>query len=92
VSAATAWEITTKVRLGKLPGIDAVARDIASAIASQGFEELDIRVIHAQRAGSLPGNHRDPFDRMLAAQAEVEGISIVSADTAFDTLGVPRIW
>ena len=92
VSAATAWEITTKVRIGKLPGIDAVARDIGSAIASQGFDELPVSVLHAQRAGSLPGEHRDPVDRMLAAQAQCEGVPIVSTDAIFDVLGVPRIW
>ncbi len=92
VSAASAWEITTKVRLGKLAGVDAVARDVASAIASQGFEALDIQVVHAQQAGSLPGEHRDPFDRMLAAQAQIEGIPIVSADAVFDAFGVSRIW
>ena len=91
VSAASAWEIATKVRIGKLPGADAVANDIGAAITGQGFEELPITVVHAQRAGSLPGDHRDPFDRMLAAQAQVEGVPILSVDVAFDALGVPRI-
>lgn len=91
VSAASAWEITTKFRIGKLPGVDEVADDVPAAIASQGFGELAVTVTHAQRAGSLPGPHRDPFDRMLAAQAQIEGISIVSADAIFDSFGVPRI-
>jgi PIN domain nuclease of toxin-antitoxin system len=92
VSAASAWEITTKVRLGKLPGVEVIARDVGGAIASQGFGELPIRVLHAQWAGTLPSDHRDPFDRMLAAQAHVEGVPLLSIDTVFDALGVPRIW
>ena len=91
VSAATAWEITTKVRIGKLPGDEAVGLDVAGAIASQGFEQLPILVVHAQLAGSLPGPHRDPFDRMLAAQAQIEAVPIVSVDAAFGTFGVRRI-
>jgi PIN domain nuclease of toxin-antitoxin system len=91
VSAASAWEISTKVRIGKLPGIEAISDDIGAAIASQGFEELPIRVQHAERAGKLPGLHRDPFDRMLAAQAQLEGVSILSVDPIFDAFGVPRI-
>ena len=91
LSAASAWEIATKVRIGKLVDFDAVALDVPAAIASQGFEELPVSVVHAQRAGSLPGSHRDPFDRMLAAQAQIEGIAIVSADVVFDAFRVPRI-
>lgn len=91
VSAATAWEITTKVRIGKLPGVEAVALDVVGAIASQGFEQLPILLVQAQLAGSLPGPHRDPFDRMLAAQAQIEAIPIVSVDGVFDTFGVRRI-
>ena len=63
VSAASAWEIATKHRLGKLPGADALAVDIPGAIAHQGFEELHITVDDATRAGALPGPLRDPFDR-----------------------------
>lgn len=90
--AASVWEITTKARLGKLPGALDVALDVPSSIRDQGFEPLAITVAHAERAGSLPGAHRDPFDRMLAAQAEIEAVPIVSADTAFDHLGVLRKW
>ena len=91
VSSASAWEISTKVRIGKLPEADVVANDVGAAIASQGFDELPISVLHAQRAGALPGVHRDPFDRILAAQAQIEGVPILSSDAAFDSLGVPRI-
>ncbi len=92
VSAASAWEISTKARLGRLPGALDVAADVAGCLASQGFSALDISVVHAQRAGHLPGQHRDPFDRMLAAQAQAEDVPIVSNDRAFDGFGVRRIW
>jgi len=92
VSAASVWEITTKARLGKLPGALAVARDVPACITNQGFTGLAVEVHHAQRAGSLSGDHRDPFDRMLAAQAQLERVSIVSADSVFDAYGVTRLW
>jgi PIN domain nuclease of toxin-antitoxin system len=69
VSPASAWEITTKHRLGKLPFAAEVARDVAGCIAAQGFAELPITLRDAERAGRLPGPHRDLFDRMLVAQA-----------------------
>ena len=92
VSAASAWEITTKARLGKLPGALDVAADVAGCIESQGFSELEITVLHAQRAGGLPGAHRDPFDRMLVAQAQLEDIAVVSDDDAFDQYKIHRFW
>ncbi len=92
VSAASAWEIATKFRLGRLEASGAVALDIAGAVASQGFEELTISVADAERAGRLPGPHRDPFDRMLIAQALSRDLAIVSIDTAFDRYGVNRHW
>jgi len=92
VSAASAWEITTKARLGKLPGAAAVAADVAGAVSGQGFSELDITIRHAQRAGRLPGEHRDPFDRMLIAQSQIEDLALVSDETLFDAYGVERVW
>ncbi len=92
VSAASAWEITTKARLGKLPGADAVAADVVGSVASQGFSSLEITMLHAQRAGRLPGSHRDPFDRMLIAQAQLEDLALVSNEAAFDAYGVSRLW
>lgn len=92
VSAASAWEIATKARIGKLPGALEVASDIGGCLASQRFDSLDITVRHAQRAGRLPGTHRDPFDRMLVAQAQIEDLPIVSNDGVFDTYGVTRLW
>jgi PIN domain nuclease of toxin-antitoxin system len=92
VSAASAWEITMKSRLGKLPGAGAVAADVAGSVAAQGFSPLDITMRHAQRAGRLPGEHRDPFDRMLIAQAQLDDLTIVSNESAFDAYGVSRLW
>lgn len=92
VSAASAWEIATKARIGKLPDAMDLAGDIAGHIARQGFQELAISVADAERAGGLPGPHRDPFDRMLIAQALTYDLPVVSADTMFDRYGVARFW
>lgn len=92
VSAASAWEIATKHRLGKLPSADPIASDIAGAIADQDFEELPITVEEAARAGALPGPHRDPFDRMLIAQALSRDLLLISTDAAFDQYHVRRLW
>lgn len=92
VSAASAWEITTKFRVGKLPDAGNVASDVAASVAAEGFSELAITMRHAQRAGDLVGHHRDPFDRMLIAQAMLEGMIFVSNERAFDAYGVKRLW
>ena len=92
VSAASAWEIATKHRLGRLPEAEPIARDIAVCIAEEGFEALAIGVADAERAGRLPGVHRDPFDRILVAQALRHDLSIVSIDTTLDRYGVNRLW
>lgn len=92
VSAATAWEISIKAASGKLPGALDVAADVLGCIRAQGFVPLDLTVLHAQRAGSLPPIHGDPFDRALISQALLEGVSILSVDEVFDGYGVTRIW
>jgi len=92
VSAASVWEITTKARLGKLPGAMDVAADVPACIESQGFVSLLITVHHAQRAGALPGPLRDPFDRMLIVQAQAEGVPLVSNETIFDEYRIARLW
>ena len=92
VSAASAWEITTKHRLGKLPGAEALAHDISGAIAGQNFTELPITVEEAARAGALPGPNRDPFDRMLIAQALARNLVLISIEPLFDRYGVRRLW
>ncbi|HSB35788.1 MAG TPA: type II toxin-antitoxin system VapC family toxin [Thermoanaerobaculia bacterium] len=92
VSAASAWEIAIKAAAGKLPGALDVAADISGCLESQGFRPLEITVAHAQRAGGLPPLHRDPFDRMLVAQAFVERLPVLSNDPAFDGYAINRIW
>ena len=92
VSAASAWEIATKHRIGKLARAAAAALDVTGAVAGQGFEELAITVDDAERAGRLPGPHRDPFDRVLAAQALARDLTVVSVDRVFDGYGVRRLW
>ena len=92
VSAASAWEIATKVRLGKLPTGEQLVSDFDYYLAQLGFESLPISMFHAIRAGSLPGEHRDPFDRMLISQAQSENLAIVSNDRIYDTYRVRRIW
>jgi len=92
VSAAAAWEIATKYRLGKLPGAAIVAVDIAGAVASQGFVELPINIRDGQTAGGLPAIHKDPFDRMLIARAIAADMVIVSNEGLFNAYGVPRLW
>ena len=92
VSAASAWEIATKVRLGKLPGAIEVAAELPAILRQQNFEPLPITVVHALRAGNLPGPHRDPFDRMLIAQAQDEDLALVSNERVFDAYGVRRVW
>ena len=92
VSAASAWEISTKYRLGKLPEAALVANDIAATLESQRFVSLPISLKHGQLAGSLPGPHTDPFDRMLMAQSLLENLMLVSNERAFDAYGVKRLW
>ena len=92
ISAASAWEIATKHRKGKLPEAEALARDIAGAIAGQDFEELAGTVDDAARAGALPGPLRDPFDRMLIAQALSRNLVLISNESLFDRYGVRRLW
>ena len=92
VSAASAWELTTKARLGRLPGAADVAADVLGAVLGQGFLPLDITTVHAQRAGWLPEHHQDPWDRMLIAQAQAEGLAVVSNEGRFDQYGVSRVW
>jgi PIN domain nuclease of toxin-antitoxin system len=92
VSAASAWEIATKVRLGKLSTAVELAADFVGLVGREGFELLPISPDHAIRAGLLPGPHKDPFDRMLIAQAQAEGVPLVTNELIFDAYGVRRIW
>jgi len=82
VSSASVWEISTKFRLGKLPEAAAVAEDVPVWIEKAGFQALSVSPQHAQLAGSWKMAHRDPFDRMLAAQAKLEEIPLATVDRA----------
>lgn len=88
VSAATAWEITIKSALGKI----AVRAALADALADYGFKELPISIAHAEAVRQLPNLHRDPFDRMLVAQASVEGLALVSSDEVLTGYPVQVVW
>jgi PIN domain nuclease of toxin-antitoxin system len=90
VSAASGWEIATKHRLGKLPLPEVLVLELPRMLREQGFTTLDVSMVHALRAGRLAGDHRDPFDRMLAAQSILEGLPLLSADAALDVFGVDR--
>ena len=92
VSAASAWEIATKHRLGKLDAAGPLLDGLMPYLDDQDFRDLAIGVRHAQQAGALPGPHRDPFDRMLIAQALIEGLTLVSREALFDRYGVQRRW
>ena len=92
VSAASAWEIATKQRLGKLPPLPATGLDYQALLAADGFEPLPVSAVHAWRAGSLATAHRDPFDRMLAAQSEIEQLVLVTRDPAFVALKTQTLW
>jgi PIN domain nuclease of toxin-antitoxin system len=92
VSAASAWEIATKHRLGKLPLPGPLITKFAAQLADQGFTALDITIEHALHAGALPGPHRDPFDRMLIAQSLAEHLTVVSNEDAFDDYKISRLW
>lgn len=82
VSSATAWEIATKYRIGKLPEAKQLVAEYPKILQQAKFIELAITTAHALRAGSLPITHRDPFDRMLIAQAELENLPILTYDSS----------
>lgn len=92
VSLASCWELAIKVSLGKLKISGRLERFIPEQLTVNSFRELAIEVRHAARVARLPFHHRDPFDRLLAAQALEEGLTIVSADSVFRRYGVRRIW
>jgi len=92
VSAASAWEIATKVRLGKLPGAETLEREFLDVMDDAGYTLLPIDAESALRAGRLTSEHRDPFDRIIAAQALASDIPILSTDSKLDSFGIRRIW
>ncbi|MCR4522049.1 MULTISPECIES: type II toxin-antitoxin system VapC family toxin [Bosea] len=92
VSAASAMEVATKFRIGKLPDAALLAQDFETIIADQGFVELPIAIRHAVRAGEMNITHKDPFDRLLIAQAQAEDMTLVSNEALFDGFAVKRLW
>ncbi len=92
VSAASAWEIATKHRLGRLPTAEVLLQEGWPLLQAQGFEPLPVTWRHGLRAGSYPLPHRDPFDRLLAAQAELDDITLVTADPALEPFPCRRLW
>jgi PIN domain nuclease of toxin-antitoxin system len=92
ISAASAMEIATKFRIGKLPGAALLAQNLEEIIAEQGFGELPISVHHARLAGEMNIAHKDPFDRLLIAQAQVEDLVLVSNEALFDGFAIKRLW
>ncbi len=92
VSAASAWEIATKYRLGKLQQASQAVSHFNELVAADGFTHLPITHVHALRAGTFEVDHRDPFDRMLAAQSEIERVALVTLDPAFAMFGIRTYW
>lgn len=91
VSAAVGWELAIKLNLGKF-NTPALVQELHCTVEREGFAELPIGLEHAVRAGLLPLHHRDPFDRLLVAQAQALGAPILSADRLLDAYDVRRIW
>lgn len=92
VSAASAWEVATKWRIGKYPPGGRIVKEWRDRTREDGFVELPVTTTHALRAGTLPGEHRDPFDRMLTAQSICENVPIASNDESLSALGAQRLW
>jgi len=88
VSSASAWEVAIKIAAGRLR----LADPFGTMVTDSGFEPMAITFEHAERLLSLPSHHRDPFDRMLIAQAEVERLTLVTHDRAFEPYGVRTLW
>ena len=92
VSAVSAWEMATKSRIGKLPGMQLFLEQFEPRIQFAGFSTLGISIRHSLLAGQLEGPHKDPFDRFLAAQALLEKLTLLSNDRELDLFGVERLW
>ncbi len=92
VSAVSAWEVSTKYRLGKLPAGASISKGFEGIVQSEGFLPLPVTLSHGEAGGALPGLHKDPFDRLLIAQEILENLTLVSNERLFDSYGVRRLW
>ncbi|WP_428151763.1 type II toxin-antitoxin system VapC family toxin [Brevundimonas sp.] len=92
VSAVSAYEVALKHGMGKLPEATRLAREFIEEVEAAGFEPLSLSVREAQVAGRMENAHRDPFDRMLIAQAILRDLTLVSNEKLFDSFGVARLW
>lgn len=92
VSAASVWEIATKTRQKKLVGFEDIIPEFDAFLERAGFEPLSVSIQAGALAGTFDHDHRDPFDRMLIAQAKIENLTLVSNETLFDEFGVDRLW
>ncbi len=92
VSAVSVYEIANKQRVGKLPALQAILAELDDAVADSGFEQWSLTSRHAVHAGLLPGEHRDPFDRMIAAQALVERLTVITRDPEIAGFGCKVLW
>jgi PIN domain nuclease of toxin-antitoxin system len=92
LSVASLWEIAIKVSLGKITLSESFDKFIPEQLTANGIELIDISVEHTALVANMPFHHRDPFDRLIAAQAKVENIILVSSDEIFDAYEIPRLW
>jgi PIN domain nuclease of toxin-antitoxin system len=92
VSVASVWEAAIKYRSGKLPEAEPLANDPQRILTGMRYQPIPVGLDHAKLAASLVNPHKDPFDRMLAAQALLEGLTLVSNDQVFDSMLVTRLW
>ena len=92
LSLASCWEMAIKLSLGKLKLAGVIERFIPEQLSANGFRQLEVDFRHVARVATMPFHHRDPFDRLLAAQAKEEKLAIVSADAIFQKYGVKRVW
>lgn len=92
VSSASAWEIATKHRIGRLPEAGDIVANLPAYLREARFSILEISLDHALLAGTLSGPHKDPFDRMLIAQAKIEKLLVVTVDPVFQLYGLSVIW
>ncbi len=92
VSAATVWELSLKHHQGKLPELSGAIADLPGLLQADGFEALPISLAHGLRAGAYSQPHRDPFDRLLAAQAELDRLVLLTADPLLSTFPCQTLW